>query len=426
MYEDNNNNQLIENLDQTFSIENIDSSTMTIEPNIIGNKELKHYLCHECKTLHLINFNEGKFIIECKRKIDLEHFLSNNILNLENLDDYKYCQTHKESEKIGFCLICKKDLCQKCKEENDCENNQGHKLIEFDKKKEEISKKGNFIIDALKEKEKDKYNKTTKSKNSQISSINDNGKEFTESIEELVYLTRFMKALMNSKDKIPSYIHYQNIINIYHYLCDQLKLNYKKKNENQIKIRLFGYKFIKNNINKCSVKINEELKKIEDCEFYELKKPDTELNIILLKEDDIINMSYMFNDCEALQSISGDSKWSTNNVVNMSYMFCNCKALSSLPKFIYNWDTSKVKNMNSMFNGCESLNEIKNISKWDTSEVERMNKMFYGCKELEDLEDTLFTTLFRIYYLSTFDIISKVKLYNKNFLLKAKREIKGN
>ena len=67
MCEDNNNNQLRENLDQTFSIENIDSSIMTVEPDIIGNEELKHYLCSECKTLHLIKFNEGKIIIKCKR-----------------------------------------------------------------------------------------------------------------------------------------------------------------------------------------------------------------------------------------------------------------------------------------------------------------------------------------------------------------------
>ena len=89
-------------------------------------------------------------------------------------------------------------------------------------------------------------------------------------------------------------------------------------------------------------------------------------------------MSYMFNDCEVLLSISEDSEWSTNNVVNMSYMFCNCKSFSYFPNFKSKWDTSKVKNMSNMFNGCKSLKEIKDISKWDTSEVKRMNKMFYN------------------------------------------------
>ena len=88
--------------------------------------------------------------------------------------------------------------------------------------------------------------------------------------------------------------------------------------------------------------INNELKKIEDCEFYELEDIDKDLNITLLKENDITDMSYMFNDCEVLQFISNKgsgSEWSTNNVVDMSYMFCNCKALSSLPEFISYWDT---------------------------------------------------------------------------------------
>ena len=381
------NTDLPDNLDLPYSIENKNSSTFTNENVFTGNKEKKHYLCSECKTLHLIKINEEKIIIECKRKIDLEDFLSNNILNSENLENYKFCQIHKENEKIGFCLKCKKDLCQNCKEVNDCENKQAHNFVEFKEKNDEINKKVKFILYALDE--KDKYNKTTKSKNSQLSSISENNKGVTESIGELVDLKLFIKSLMNSKEKIPSCIHYENIINIYHYLCDKLKLSYSNKDNNQTKIRLFGYKFIKNNINKCSVIINNKLKKIEDCEFYELKKPETEINITLLKEDDIIDMSYMFNDCEVLQSISEDSEWSTNNVVNMSYMFCNCKSFSYFPKFKSKWDTSKVKNISNMFNGCKSLKEIKDISKWDTSEVKRMNKMFYECGNLENLENIL-------------------------------------
>ena len=132
-------------------------------------------------------------------------------------------------------------------------------------------------------------------------------------------------------------------------------MHYDCLGNNKKIIRLFGEQFIKNNINKCSVIINNRLKKLEDCEFYELKSAEKELNIILLKEDDIIDMSYIFNDCEELQYILDDSKWSTNNVIDMSYMFCNCKVLSYLPKFLYDCDTSKVTDMRNMFNGCKSL-----------------------------------------------------------------------
>ena len=108
----------------------------------------------ECKTLHLIKFNEEKFIIECKRNIDLGDFLANNILNSENLENYKLCQTHKDYEKIGFCSKCKKDLCKKCKEINNCENKKNQIFKDYKEKNEEISKKEKFILCVLDEKDK--------------------------------------------------------------------------------------------------------------------------------------------------------------------------------------------------------------------------------------------------------------------------------
>jgi hypothetical protein len=163
------NDQLRDILDLPYSIENKNISTFTNEIEITLNKEKKHYLCSECKTLHLIKINEEEIIIECKRKINLGDFLLNNILNSENIENYKFCQIHKDNEKIGYCSKCKKDLCQKCKGVNDCVNKKNHIFIDFKEKNEEISKKEKFILDALDE--KDKYNKTTKSKNSQLSSI---------------------------------------------------------------------------------------------------------------------------------------------------------------------------------------------------------------------------------------------------------------
>ena len=42
--------------------------------------------------------------------------------------------------------------------------------------------------------------------------------------------------------------------------------------------------------------INNEIKKIEDCEFYELEDIKKEFKITLYKEDDIIDMSYLKPD----------------------------------------------------------------------------------------------------------------------------------
>ena len=390
-----------------MNISSIGKQTSTSNPEseqktINEIKEKNHYLCNECKSLHLINFIyeekkvneekrgiEEKIIIECdkKGKIDLDKFLA-DVPFLEDLDNYKYCEIHKDKnyEKIGFCSKCKKDLCQKCKEENACKDEEKHSFEEFTKKNEEIREKENLISKDLKNKYYDF--RTTKNERSQKSEEKSGTNIITETLVDLVSLCKFLEALENSKAKIPSYIHYQNIINIYNYLYKKIKIKYCFSNKTT-KIRLFGERFIENNRNKCSVIIDNELKKIEECEFYELKEPNTDLNIILLKEDDIIDLSYMFNDCEALKLIYKDYKWKINNVINMSYMFNNCKLLSFLPTFIYELDTSKVTDMSNMFNGCESLNEINDISDWNTSKVESMCKMFYGCKSLENLENIL-------------------------------------
>ena len=405
--EDKNRNELVENLDKTnpiFTSIGKNSSSIQSEDVKTLNNGKKHYLCSNCKSLHLIKIDDGKIIIECnkKGKIKLGDFLSNNILDLEKIDNFKLCLIHKENEKIGFCPKCKKDLCQRCKEENDCENNKRHDFLDFKAKSEEISKKEKFILYALKKEDK---KKTENSSNPGTVNISEKAKflkvdekkeikiiekkGFTECLNEIMDLKQFIQTLIISKVNIPSYINYENIIILYHFFCDKLKLYYYSYSNNQIRIRLFGEKFIKNNINKCSVMINNELKKIEDCEFYELEDIKKGLNITLLKEDDIIDMSYMFNDCEVLQSISEESKWSTNSVINMSYMFCNCKALTSLPKMISDWDTSKVTDMSNMFSGCDSLSEIENISNWNTSKVENMQKMFYECNFFECLENIM-------------------------------------
>ena len=375
----------------------------------ISIKDKEHYLCKDCKTFHLIDiFSLNTIKILCNKKEIDSKDLASNILKEENLDSYQFCLIHTGYKKIGFCSECKSDLCQECIKLKNCKNNQNHSYIDFKTKDKEISNKENFISDYFDKKieynkktNRDRFEGSEKKSEENISEkiefieMENNQevkkiqvKNLTESIEDIVSLKGMFDLIEKSKEKIPCYTHYENIIKIYHFLCDKLKLKYYSFSNNQTKIRLFGEIFIKNNINKCSVMINNKLKKLEDCEFYELKKIDDKLTIDLLKEDDITDMSYMFNDCEVLQSISEGSKWSTNNVVNMSYMFCNCKALTCFPD-ISNWDTSKVTDMSNMFSGCESLSEIKGISNWDTSKVESMNKMFYECNFLENLENIM-------------------------------------
>jgi len=183
--EENIINEYIKYLDRPFGPNYSSIPKQSSDSNFISEDEnsikvKNNYLCKECKTLHLLNIIyeekkvneeiiiEEKISIECnkKGKIRLDIFLS-DVSNLDNFDNYKFCQTHKENEKIGFCSKCKKDLCQKCKEVNDCEKNQRHIFEEFKRKKEEISEKEKFILDVLYK----KYNNAKKTKNetSQIS-----------------------------------------------------------------------------------------------------------------------------------------------------------------------------------------------------------------------------------------------------------------
>ena len=78
------------------------------------------------------------------------------------------------------------------------------------------------------------------------------------------------------------------------------------------------------------------------------------------------NMSYAYQK----QSRFCVKMLDTSNVVNMSYMFSNCNNLTTIPQI----DTSNVVNMSYMFEYCNSLILIPQI---DTSNVTNMSNMFY-------------------------------------------------
>ena len=97
-------------------------------------------------------------------------------------------------------------------------------------------------------------------------------------------------------------------------------------------------------------------------------------NIILTGWDTskVENMSYMFKECEYLESID-ISMFNTSKVTNMEGMFYNCSSLEELN--LRNFNTSKVTNMSYMFEDCNSLTSL-NLSYFDTSNVTTMEGMF--------------------------------------------------
>ena len=85
-------------------------------------------------------------------------------------------------------------------------------------------------------------------------------------------------------------------------------------------------------------------------------------------------MSYMFNICGGLKTLTFGDNWDTSNVTDMTSMFAGCWELASLD--LSSFETSKVTNMNNMFYDCESLTSLTLGNGWDTSKVTDMSFMF--------------------------------------------------
>ena len=342
------------------------------------------------------------FKFKLKKKISEEEVKENNI-----------CKIHKDDKREfkGFCSNCKQNLCESCLTINsNCpkNNNNNHSIIKFDSLKNEIKSIMKKLNDYFTKENFDEENIKKTIKNFFGSSISQKSEENKSNIKSEIVDIKTVKGdgnnvliekgekkidldlmliisiVLNDEKKFPNYKHYENIKNLYHIICDKLIIKYYSYNNDKTNIRLFGERFIKKNENKCSVLIENKIYKLSEVEFYDIKDKEEKLEVILYKEDDIIDMSYMFCDCEILRKIRNKSKWTTNDLTNMSYMFYNCKSLKSLPLFL-EWETSKVTNMSYMFYGCESLLKLPNISQWKTDNVKNMSHMFYECISIENL-----------------------------------------
>ena len=87
-----------------------------------------------------------------------------------------------------------------------------------------------------------------------------------------------------------------------------------------------------------------------------------------------------FRGCENLTTIEGIEYLNTENVENMSSMFWDCYALESLDLSSFN--TAKVTSMSRMFYICKALTTIYASDKFVTNKVTNGNDMFYGCEKL--------------------------------------------
>ena len=187
-----------------------------------------------------------------------------------------------------------------------------------------------------------------------------------------------------------------------------IKYNIFYDNENDY--RLFGDKFVENNIYNCKMLINNKeydlwcfieknlIKNIKENNEIEVKlieifdknhikniKENNEIEVKLIEISKIVDMSYMFSKVSSLSSFSDFSKWNTNEVEDMSHMFDECLS-KSLPD-ISSWDMSNVIDISYMFYKCSELLSLPDISKWNTCNVMDIKYIFSECRKLESLPD---------------------------------------
>ena len=163
--------------------------------------------------------------------------------------------------------------------------------------------------------------------------------------------------------------------------------------EKDIKLRLFGEIFVKNNKNNCVIIIDNNTQELtEHIDINDSIRKKGYLEIQLKEIKTITNMSHMFcrgieeNDKMLVIDIFDMDKWDTEYVTDMSYLFCCCEELELLPD-ISSWNTSNVEDMSNMISYCNKIESLPDISKWDTSKVKNMSHMFTGNSELKKLPD---------------------------------------
>ena len=310
------------------------------------NLDISKIICQNCGKYNKLNVHNNIFYKYNSCKKDLcpicysNHDKNHNIINY---DDKNYiCEQHNKLY-IAYCDNCKQNICLYCEQDH-----KEHNIINYGK----IFPNENEINNKLKELEeaKDKFQndidgiiiKLNKIKNNfEIyynifkNIINNFNKEKInyEILYNIDYInnTEIINNINNIvndnniKNKFNKLINIYNKMNSYNAISIVYTIN-KKVND----MRIFGEEFVKNNINNCSMVIDNTEYKI----YEKLKTNNYDKDIINVKLkgiNRITNMSYMFSWCSSLSSLPDISKWDTSNVNNMSYIFSYCRSLSSLP-----------------------------------------------------------------------------------------------
>ena len=345
-------------------------------------------LCPLCKEAH------NKQVSEVKKSNKKQ----NNVIEHKYLDydQINYiCNKHGEPN-ISYCKKCKDNLCMLCQ----AESHRGHENELFSNimpNYDEIEHQGQIL--------KMKIDKVKKSIDDIIKMFNEvkqNIEKTYKIIENIIrnyektnrnyHIIKNINLIqnfdfLNDIDQIYNEKSLSNqlmyVLNIYNKIKskNEIKIRYKALEDNE-KIKIFDYEFVKKNKDFCKIIYNK--KEYDLIDYFEFSKEINNdiLEIQLTGINKITDMSSMFYGCYSLVSLPDISEWNTFKVKDMSKLFKSCSSLKYLPKEL-NLNTINVTNMEGMFSGCSSLQYIPDISTWNTSNVENMNEMFQGCTKLD-------------------------------------------
>jgi len=369
------------------------SSFINLQTNI------KENYCINCNNN--LNYYNYFYICSCNNFICplciVEHNEKiKNHYQIINEKKFLICEEHNSAFN-SFCNRCNKNLCNKCADEhiehnkniilfkaiipneksiNDIKNDIKIFKNNLDKYKEDLYKIREKYIE-LENNIKMKFDYYIILDNIiQILMKNLDNKENTyENLNSILHLNikKFNKEL---------FILFENIKMKYYNLFEKEKkqkeiiLLYKNENpNNNIKIKIFGKKFILNNKNKCKIFMNE--KEIELTEYCDIDRNFLNKNIIirLIEKQTINDMSYMFFNCTSLIAIHNFSNFDMSKVTNMSHMFCGCSSLKYLNDFLLLRDINP-ENINYMFFGCKALINLPNIGLWNIQNIKNQKLIF--------------------------------------------------
>ena len=445
---------------EDFEEKLFDSTPENLEKLFDLNPEnLKKLKCDLCSgIIYEMTPPENKlYICTCGAKCCGNCFKTHNDPNhykceIEN-KNYK-CLLHGKDFK-SYCLDCNKNIC------DSCDTHQDHEILKFvhltpkadyiEKIKQEVeNQKKNLstFVEYSKQLLNDAINEIEKYINSYILVENTLLNRYQNNFRNFQLLQNLRNRSIFYENNIFKYLeNYNNpkdlkdSLNVSHFRLISLTNLYKSittakkveqpkedkpampnlKNSASIiykipekainrNVKLFDSIFVKNNKDKCQLNVNGE--EMDLREYFKNKEDKTEIKVQLTEKPKktVTNMSYMFNNCQKLESVDftnwntinvtnmeslyqlspittvpNISTWNTQNVTNMRGMFSKCIKLKNIHPDISRWKLTNVKDLSLLFNGCKSLTSIPDLPKWDTRNVEDMSYMFSRCTNLKDL-----------------------------------------